>query len=232
MSVILAIETATRRGSVALVRDEDVCARKALGEREASATLLVAIDEVLRAGRIDLSGVDLFAAAIGPGSFTGLRAGLATVRALARASGRPAVGVPTLWAVAYAEGGPGDPVCVVLPAGRRELFCQLLRVGREAVEEMGDPVYLTPSALLERESWPEGLVWAGEGARALRQELAQAAAERGLRWREGRIGETGAWTLAEGVPELASAVARLARVGVALRPLYVRPADAELKWGR
>lgn len=54
MSVILAIETATRRGSVALIRDGDVCARKALCEREASATLLVAIDEVLRAGGIDL----------------------------------------------------------------------------------------------------------------------------------------------------------------------------------
>lgn len=225
---ILAVETATRAASVAVVEAGRVRAWRALGERQASASLLVAVDAVLREADRRLQDVDLFAAAVGPGSFTGLRAGLATVRALARATGKRVAGVPTLHAVAAAEALPGARVSALLPAGRSELFCQVLRVVADGVEEEEAAWYARPHELWERD-WGDGLVWVGEGARLWREEIARLAAARGRRWREGASGEAGAWTLAPAAVELASAVARLARRAGRAAPLYVRPADAELK---
>jgi len=225
---ILAVETATRAASVAVVDAERVRAWRALGERQASASLLSAVDDVLREAGLALGEIELFAAAVGPGSFTGLRAGLATVRALARAKGKRAVGVPTLHAVAAAEALPGSRVCALLSAGRSELFCQAVRFTAHGIEEEEAAWYARPSEIWERE-WGEGLVWVGEGARLWAEELARQALARGYLWRTGRSGESGAWTLAPAAAEAASAVARLARASArGVEPLYVRPAEAEL----
>src|SRR5262249_58940340 len=98
----LAVETSTRTGAVAALASGVVVAESRVsvavthGER-----LMAAIDGVLRAARWELADVDAFAVAQGPGSFTGLRIGLSTVKALAFATGRPVVGVPTLDALAW-----------------------------------------------------------------------------------------------------------------------------------
>ena len=88
------------------------------------------------AGRT-LQDVDLFAVATGPGSFTGLRIGLATVKSFSSTLARPIVGVPTLEAVARA-GGPSKMTVALLPAGRGEVFAQSFRVeeGSEVVRWM------------------------------------------------------------------------------------------------
>lgn len=120
--LVLSIETATRSGSIAVLRGEAVCAEWRGDESFShSSELLIVIQGVLDKAKVSLNEIDVFAAAVGPGSFTGLRVGIATVKGLTAALQKPAVGVPTLEVIAF---GVEKPVCSILPAGRAEVFAQ------------------------------------------------------------------------------------------------------------
>jgi tRNA threonylcarbamoyladenosine biosynthesis protein TsaB len=120
--LLLAVETATAAPSVAIW-----CGGELLGERAAEpgrATaegLLPALDALLGEVGVALAAVAGFAVAIGPGSFTGLRIGVATVKGLAFGTARPAVAVSTLAAIARHARGP-EPVAAVLDARRGEVY--------------------------------------------------------------------------------------------------------------
>jgi tRNA threonylcarbamoyladenosine biosynthesis protein TsaB len=121
--LLLAIETATGCTSAALLRGEEL-----LGEESAepgaptAECLLPAIDRLLaRSGRT-LAAVRAFAVSVGPGSFTGLRIGVATVKGLAFASARPVAAIPTLAALARGAGASGGVVVATLDAQRGELY--------------------------------------------------------------------------------------------------------------
>lgn len=222
---ILSVETATLAGSVALSRGEEIIA--ALTGDSAvshSNTLLSDIDKVLAEARVELADVDLFAVATGPGSFTGLRIGIATVKGLAATLDRPTAGVPTLHAVALAA-GPSPRTVALLPAGRGEVFAQLFSVTKEGlVTELDKATHISPSKLLEKYGSLESVLWCGPGAIANKALLENSASP------EGR--------LAPAVANLATHVARLALMKFreqqlvdpdALQAMYVRPSDAELK---
>jgi len=118
--VLLAIESAVRPG-VALLRGNEPCATRECAH-PAAETLLPAIADLLAEAGVALAGVDAFAISIGPGSFTGLRVGLATLKGLAFGSGRPAVAVPTLAALAQ-DAPPGEgAVVAALDARRGEVY--------------------------------------------------------------------------------------------------------------
>src|SRR6185295_10462844 len=99
--LILSLETATMGGSVWLgFGTVELATRIGDPKVSQSATLLQDINDCLDEAGVKLAEVDLFACASGPGSFTGLRIGIATLKALAASLGRPSIGVPTLHAVA------------------------------------------------------------------------------------------------------------------------------------
>src|SRR3982074_468901 len=106
--LILALDTATLDGSVCLARGEEVLASLA-GDAKIShsSAPLKDIDRMLETCCVSLQQVELFAAASGPGSFTGLRIGLATIKAFVATLNRPCIGIPTLHAVAR-SGGPSQ----------------------------------------------------------------------------------------------------------------------------
>src|SRR5438093_9751432 len=124
--MILAIETASRAGSISLARDEQILST-VTGDAESSHStdLIENIATVLRNGRATLNDIDLFAVASGPGSFTGLRIGLATVKSFAVNTGKQCVGVSTLAAIAHAAGKARGNVVSLLPAGRGEVYAQM-----------------------------------------------------------------------------------------------------------
>lgn len=223
--LILSVETATLSGSVAVSRGEEVVAARA-GDSGVSHsnTLLYDIDKVLAEARVELSRIDLFAVATGPGSFTGLRIGIATVKGLAATLDRPTAGVPTLHAVALAA-GPSPRSVALLPAGRGEVFAQLFSVTKEGlVTELDKATHISPSKLLEKYGSFESVLWCGEGAIANRTLFEDRASQE--------------WRLAPAVANLATYVASLALRKFreqqlehpnALQAIYVRPSDAELK---
>lgn len=190
-----------------------------------SNTLLVDVDKLLDQTQIGLSEIDLFAVATGPGSFTGLRIGIATTKALAATLERPCVGIPTLEAVALSAGNSGRSVAL-LPAGRGEVFTQLFSVRDEdSVEALDEPAHVPPARLFERYGHLENVTWCGEGAVVHRDLIESWAADRN-------------WRIASQTTHLAPYVARLALIrfrnnqiedAYTIRALYVRPADAQLK---
>ena len=242
--MILSVETATRRGSVCLTRGNELMA-STVGEDMGSHsnTLLRQISEVLEQGQAKLPDVDLFAAAIGPGSFTGLRIGLATIKGLAATLGKPSVGIPTLEAVARA-GGASALTVALLPAGRGELFAQKFTVTTDGiVTALDNPGHIDPETVRLKYGTEPNVHWCGEGAHAHRDEISLWAEQNGFSFNELRAANTESqtgWTLAPQEFQLAGHIAALAQVRLlrnetvdpnSLTALYVRPSDAELKYG-
>jgi tRNA threonylcarbamoyladenosine biosynthesis protein TsaB len=241
--LILSLETATRAGSIALVRGEALLASRAGNAQISHSTnLLDNIKAVLdEAGRA-LREIDIFAVATGPGSFTGLRIGLATVKSFAATLGRPCIGIETLHAVAHAA-GESDGTIAMLPAGRGEVYAQRLAVSSTgAVRPLSAPTNKAPQSVLDSFAALRNLKWAGEGAHIFAEEIKARAISLGIAFQTADSqtlmsnGEE-RWTLTDSSEVLAMNVATLAlfcvRAGETTLPqdlqaVYVRPSDAEL----
>jgi tRNA threonylcarbamoyladenosine biosynthesis protein TsaB len=129
--LILAVDTSGRNGSIALVRfvaaPPDTLEVAALTGGTFSAQLVPQISQLLKTYSLTKSDIDAFAVASGPGSFTGLRVGLAAVKALAEILEKPIAAVSLLEAVACAAGIGGE-VVAALDAGRGEIYFGKFRV--------------------------------------------------------------------------------------------------------
>lgn len=229
--IILSLETATLAGSVWLGRNHQTLAAKD-GDAgiSQSVSLLTDINTCLQEARLSLAQVNLFACASGPGSFTGLRIGIATLKGLAATLDRPAAGVPTLQAVAHAA-GPSTATVALLPAGRGEVFAQMFSAatidGELSVIPGDSPAHLTPEKMLERYQGIKEILWSGSGAHLYRNAIEKAATTHGSGWTFARE-ET---NLARHVAALANQAYRSGKVKDqhSLNAIYVRPSDAELK---
>ncbi len=131
--IILGIDTTTLSCSVALLREDSVLAEMTLNIKKThSERLMPLLDRMLTESGIEREALDAIAAAAGPGSFTGLRIGVSTARALAQALQIPAVPVCTLAALAAAIPVPGALVCPLLDARRNQVYTALYRIGGAA----------------------------------------------------------------------------------------------------
>lgn len=206
---------------MAVARGEQVLSTRA-GDATVSHSmnLIEMIEEALEEAGVKLSEVDLFAVAEGPGSFTGLRIGLATVKAFAAHLNRKVAGVNTLAAVAHASGADGE-IISLLPAGRGEVFAQRFSVDESNVVEMDQARHLSPSAVTGQYGEIERLTLAGEGARLFTSPN----------------GGTPNWIVMGDALNLAPSIALLGFVNYRegksvapedLRAVYVRASDAEI----
>ena len=219
--IVLGLDTATPRTAVALeLADGD--AREAVhdpepGDRPGHATRLLPLAAgLLRESGLSFADVGRIAVGLGPGTFTGLRIGVATARALAQASGAPLAGVSSLQALAEPIDAPA--VLAVLDARRGEAFVAGFEGGREVLP----PAALGPDALARLGPPPGSRAWlaAGDGAVRFRDALERA----------------GATVLPDIDPAhriTATAVCRLGRAAGptsrdALVPVYVRAPDATI----
>lgn len=226
--ILLALETATRDGSVAVARDGQVIAEASGDGRRPHAARLPgdALALLTRAG-LTLEAVDLFGVCLGPGGFTGLRVGLASVQGLAFAAGRQVVGVSALDALgrhALDRSGSDAIAGVWMDAARGEVFAVRYRraPGRLfGVDAIGEPVSAAPdlvvAAWLDDGAEPVSR-WVGDGALRYRSQLPAGADVMA----QPRLAPLVAVLGAE------AAAAGLAAGPHALRPIYVRPPDAEL----
>lgn len=242
--LILGLDTATDSRSVVVTRGTTILSHLSCDARATNSTSVLGdIDRVLGEASIPLRHIDLFAVAAGPGSFTGLRAGIATVKGLAMTLGKRAVGVQTLHAVGHGA-KPSESLLALIPAGRGEVFAQHLSLREDgAVVEHGPPTHAAPEQLIEDAFKIGGrLKWAGSGAEKYLDLIREAARREGIPLTPGGplAGEDGgrAWEVAARCAPLARSIAFLAlgalRGGAntaaeELKAIYVRPADAKLK---
>jgi len=229
--LVLGIETATAHGGVAIVsRAGEIIGETTLLSRESHAELLLpALERLL--SQLGSSRRDLIAVAVssGPGSFTGLRTGIATAKGLAFSLGVPLYGIPTIETLAAnaacgASAAPGtEPVCAVLNVRRGEVFRALFRFGPSGLERT-DADALVPAGELAA-GLPAGALVLGEIPRALIEETR----DRERRWRiapehlnhprAAVVATSGLRALREGRPsELHS-----------LQPAYARAPDAAVR---
>ena len=223
---VLAIETATRVLSVAVLRGERVVAEfSSEGLRVHSERLLPAIDRVLAEAGRSLSELDALAVSAGPGSFTGVRIGIATLKGLAFAEGRAAVPVSTLAALRLAAAGAPGPVASLLDARRGELYAGAWHGAGPEAEPLWPESVLTPEALAER---------LPEGSTLVVGEDAATGAEAVLAARPGAFARVGAPEVAaraHWIGELAQRALAAGRTMApeTLLPSYLRRAEAEVK---
>jgi len=231
--LVLGLDTSGRLWSVALVRDgASVDALTGDAARPHAERLPGDVLALLDRHGLRTADVDLFAVATGPGSFTGLRIGIAAIQGLAYATGRPAVGVSALEALADAAGrtpglGAYTRIGVWMDAQRDEVFAAIYeRATADAPWRLSDgPTVEGPSVVAERwygRAGTTALPVVGDGAIRYRAVLAER-------------GGPGAAVIEP--PPMAPSVAILgwhrSRAGEAgpphaIRPLYVRRPDAEL----
>lgn len=163
--VILALETATMCGSVAIVAGERCVAEFSLQTGEThSRRLLAGIDWLLQETGMERSAIDAVAVSLGPGSFTGLRIGLATAKGLAMAAGAKLIGVGTLDGLAAQLFAVGDIlICPVLDARKQEVYCGFFRSDNQGIPRLRDECQVMGAeALCERIDEP--VVLLGDGA--------------------------------------------------------------------
>lgn len=222
---ILAVDTSTSSGSVALLDDARVMGEWSL---QAALThnrrLLGRVDFLLREVGWEFEQLEGLAATLGPGSFTGLRIGLTTIKTLAWSSGKLFVGIPSLDALAAPFSFASLPVCTLIDARKKEVYCAIYRPDAGGGLSRKTPYQaIAPERVIEQIKEPT--LFCGDGWLLYRDLLA---------------GELGGLAIAAPAPcniIRASFVGELARLKflageaqdpMTSVPLYVRPSEAEI----
>ena len=229
--IVLAIDTCDLAGSVAIVRDRMVAGLAWHNTAEEySSWLLPTVGELLKRAGMGMADMDAIAVAAGPGSFTGVRVGLTTVKAWSEVYGKPIVAVSKLEAVAVDAWGDPSYVAAWIDAHRGEVFGALYKSNGSQLVRIGDEMVISPSGFLQRVTELTGgerVTWASADPVSLFDE-AQVEARR-------KVGEEFQFiggNLAGAIGAFATAELAAGRYTDApgLDANYIRRSDAEIFW--
>ena len=226
---VLAVDTASRVCSVAVVENQGLLAELTVNHGHTHSThLMPMIDLLLSQCRLSVHDLDGFAVTIGPGSFTGLRIGLSTIKGLAFATGKPACGVSALEVLAWQFPCAGRPICPMLDARKGEVYAA------GYTYRNGAPVEVWPAAAVPPEDAVAGIsagiagdcLFVGNGARLYQDKIAGLLGRRAAFAPAGQddiraatVGKLGTGRLSQGQFSPLDQ----------LNPWYIRPSDAEQK---
>ena len=229
--IVLSIDTCDLHGSVALLKDEGIVGVLPHETKEEySSWLLPAANDVLKKTGLCMGDVGGYAVAAGPGSFTGVRVGLTTVKAWAEVYRRPVAAVSRLEAIARQASGAGSYVAAFVDAQRGQVFGGIYRRQGPALSLAGEEMVIAPGRFVETAAGLAGqekISWVSPDASLL-------AAEAGWRKRE-ELGES----IELASPTVAAIIGRIglqrlqegkATDALGLDANYVRRSDAEIFW--
>jgi tRNA threonylcarbamoyladenosine biosynthesis protein TsaB len=213
-------------GGVALIELNRVLCDLRVDARPSHAPrLLSLIHQALALASVPLESIDLFAASQGPGSFTGLRIGLATLMGLGQALNRSVCGVDTLEALAMKVPFAASPVCPLLDARKGEVYGAIFRMTAQGLQRLTPNLVLSPEAFCGNIT--ERTILLGPGVEVYR-DIWQA-----------RLGERAifapAWlgmpcSVEVGALALTHATTEHGGQELGWTPTYVRPSEAEINW--
>lgn len=226
---LLAVETATFRQSVALLEDTQVLASSDEDTAGAHAKWLVpTIDRLLRSVDLSLADLNGLAVSIGPGSFTGLRVGLATMLGFRLVTGLPLAAVPTLEGLAWNLRGETDPLCPMLKARAGEVYWGLYQwTSAGNLQPRTEDRVGSLESLATAIQGPTLVV--GEGWVLNRPELRRLLGPRMRDIREAAPEAMGASAVSVGLAGL-DLLKRGMVAGPGLAPRYVQRTEAEIRW--
>ncbi len=224
--LILAVDTTTPSGSVALLEDDALLGEANIESAAThSARLLRSVDFLLAAHGRDVKDIGAFAVAAGPGSFTGIRIGVSAVKSLAYASGKPVAPVSTLLALASKLAADGPRlVCPLLDAKKEEIYAGLFEVHKAGLTELIPQGAYIPDAFFARLPARRVIAFAGSGLAVYRAKLLpyvrdKARFPRRSSFLAAEVGRIGCGMIREGKGVGAAA----------LEPFYLRRSQAEEK---
>ncbi|CVK21312.1 tRNA (adenosine(37)-N6)-threonylcarbamoyltransferase complex dimerization subunit type 1 TsaB [Sporomusa sphaeroides] len=221
---ILAIDTATLVSSVAIATTDTLVAELTIQTRKThSERLMPHIASLLTMAEMPQTSLKAVAVSIGPGSFTGLRIGLATAKAFAYALKIPLIGVPTLAALAFACPAPGALLAPMLDAQKGNVYVGLYEWQDNTIVEVQPPqVKAFAEAQTEIAKLGRPVLLLGEAAVMYRENIPNPAPAHVVMPRAGSIAVMAQQLYAQGVRhDVAS-----------LEPLYIRRSEAEELWER
>lgn len=228
---ILAIDTSTMLGGIAVMDELNLIAETRLNVKSThSERLMTEIEHCLKQSSLKISDIDVFAVAIGPGSFTGLRIGLSTVKGLSYATGKPIVSVPTLDALALNFPYSRYSVCTMLDARKKEVYAALFKWEDDGFtklisEASVNPEEFTRNALLSDEY--EKIIFAGEGAVIYKNKIIEVMGEKAVFASPEKTVPSPANVASLGMKK---ALSGEFSEPVSLAPVYIRRSEAEVKW--
>jgi tRNA threonylcarbamoyl adenosine modification protein YeaZ len=247
--ILLALDSCDARGSVSVLRDDNILQTVQHDTSDDySIWLLPAIDRALRAEGIAFADIDVYVAASGPGSFTGVRVGLTTVKAWAEVTGKPIVGVSRLEALASLAAPASEFVAAFTNAQRKQVFGALYRRNGNSdsgkpghtLARIGEEAVIAPEAFLTwavEQSSGADLAWISTDPEMLTETEAWSARQNDGALRP--VGSVAGAPIQVASPFLAPAIGklgyRLASRKQFTDPLrldanYVRRSDAEVSW--
>lgn len=217
---ILALDTSTLAGSLALLEEKLILAELSVNlGRKHTERLLPEMDWLFKRLGLEPKAIEGIAVGIGPGSFTGVRVGLATAKGLALSLSVPIVGVSSLDALAEAVRFHSGPILALLDARKGEVFARFYQ-GGENFQPTGEPLVISPEKLLPMIK--EGTLAVGEGARIYQKVFQCRVKFAGFEFDYPRASLIGKLAQPRLQKKESDDLAQLV-------PIYLRPSDAELK---
>lgn len=219
---IFAVDTSSAVATAAIIDENKLICECVLNNKLThSQTLMPMIDDVFKKSELTPSDIDVFAVSNGPGSFTGLRIGVTTVKGLAHATGKQVVGVNTLEALAYNL--PFCPYIIspIMDARREQVYNAFYRFENGKLKEIVEPRAVALSdCLTELQKCGEKVVFLGDGVPVFKEKIKEA------------LGENALFAPQTANAQRASAVAEAAKNKESIHysklvPVYLRVSQAE-----
>ncbi len=174
------IDTCCMAATAALVNENVLVAETVINRKKTHSELMMPqIENMFRAAEISPSEVDVFAVAVGPGSFTGVRIGVATAKAMAQGVDKPCVAVSTLEALAYASKFFDGIAAPILDARRDQVYNALFECGTSGLTRLTDDRALGLEKLLEEiKALDKNVIFMGDGCLVFRDRIEEVLGER------------------------------------------------------
>jgi len=227
---ILAVDTSTKVSGAAVADEEGIIGESMLNTGKThSRRILPLVNSLLQNMDLTLGEMDGFAVTIGPGSFTGLRIGISTVKAFAQVLGKPVAGIVTLDALAENLREAPGLICPILDARKNEVYTAIYR--REgSVKRVSSYQAVSPHDLLhELQTKDEQVTFLGDGVGVYRLLIEQTMKDQAFfaspaknYLRPGEISLLGLSAFTQGQTYSADEI----------KPLYLRLSEAEIKWSK
>ncbi|MEE1047279.1 MAG: tRNA (adenosine(37)-N6)-threonylcarbamoyltransferase complex dimerization subunit type 1 TsaB [Clostridia bacterium] len=178
--LVFGIDTCCMAATAALVAEDRLVAQTVQNNKKThSQRIMPMIEQMLYQAEIELSDIDCFAAAAGPGSFTGVRIGVATVKALAHAAGKPCVAVSTLQALANNVACFDGIICPIMDARRNQVYNALFK--GESMERITEDRAISIDDLLSELKETEGkIIFNGDGVAVFADKIKEELGERAV----------------------------------------------------
>lgn len=177
--LIFGIDTCCMAATAALMDDTKLIAQTVIShDRTHSQKMMPQVETMMAHAERDITDVDCFAAAVGPGSFTGVRIGVATAKALAQAANKPCCAVSTLHALAFNNLTFSGILCPILDARRGQVYNALFRGGRTLTRLCDDRAIAVEDLIEELKTQDTDVLFCGDGTFAFRSQLEEALGNR------------------------------------------------------